>query len=130
MTTYTVTDKSTGAEIYRYQSDAPTEWTGMEFATHDHTAIPEGPAPAPEAGPRRLSKLAFIGRLQGDYRNVLAAAKVSVDVEMFVKMLDWVTPEADGTSVDLDDPRVAGGLTLLESDGLLPDGKAWEVLHG
>lgn len=42
MTTYIVTRKSDGAEVYRYHADAPIEWGGMEFATHDHTAIVEG----------------------------------------------------------------------------------------
>ena len=33
---YVVTDKATGAEVYRYQADAPIELVGMEFVTHDH----------------------------------------------------------------------------------------------
>lgn len=38
MTTYIVTRKSDGQEVYRYNADAPIEWSGMEFATHDHVA--------------------------------------------------------------------------------------------
>jgi hypothetical protein len=41
MTIYIVTNKQTGAEVYRYANDAPVEWSGMEFATHDHTAVVE-----------------------------------------------------------------------------------------
>ena len=48
MTTYIVTAKATGAEVYRYDSAEPVEWGGMGFDTHDHTAHTE-PAPAPEA---------------------------------------------------------------------------------
>lgn len=36
MPEYIVTRKSDGAEIYRYNADAPIEWSGMEFADHDH----------------------------------------------------------------------------------------------
>ncbi len=36
---YTVTHRATGAEIYRYEADAPIEWAGMGFDTHDHTAL-------------------------------------------------------------------------------------------
>lgn len=31
MPTYTVTNKQTNAEVYRYAADAPIEWNGMEF---------------------------------------------------------------------------------------------------
>lgn len=37
MSVYIVTSKATGKEVYRYEADAPIEWNGMEFATHDHT---------------------------------------------------------------------------------------------
>lgn len=55
---------------------------------------------------RRLTKLAFVGRLGTDFATILTAAKQSVQVEMFVRMLDWATPDPDGASVDLDDLRV------------------------
>ena len=37
MPEYIVTRKADGAEIYRYNAEAPIEWSGMEFADHDHT---------------------------------------------------------------------------------------------
>ena len=37
MPTFIVTNKTTGAEVYRYAADAPIEWAGMEFVTHDHS---------------------------------------------------------------------------------------------
>lgn len=40
MPEYIVTRKTDGAEIYRYNADAPIEWSGMEFADHDHTEAP------------------------------------------------------------------------------------------
>ena len=39
MLEYIVTRKTDGAEIYRYSADAPIEWSGMEFADHDHTEV-------------------------------------------------------------------------------------------
>jgi len=79
--------------------------------------------------PVRLTKLGFIARLGGDFVNILTAAKQSVQVEMFVKMLDWATPDADGTSVDLEDPRVIGALQMLENAGLIAAGRAAEILY-
>ena len=50
MTIYAVIRKSDGQQVYEYQSAAPVEWHGMEFATHDHVSMPDPavePAPAP-----------------------------------------------------------------------------------
>lgn len=49
MTTYIVTRKADGAEVYRYSADAPIEWTGMGFADHDHTEYVEPVAVTPVA---------------------------------------------------------------------------------
>ena len=52
MPEYIVTRKTDGAEIYRYNTDAPIEWNGMEFTTHDHIeAAPVATEPAPQADP-------------------------------------------------------------------------------
>ena len=40
MSTYAVIRKSDQHQVYEYQADAPIEWTGMEFETHDHVAVP------------------------------------------------------------------------------------------
>ena len=39
MKTYEVTEITTGNLIYTYIADAPIEWVGMEFATHNHTEV-------------------------------------------------------------------------------------------
>lgn len=77
---------------------------------------------------RRLSKLAFVGRLGADFATILTASKSSVAIEMFVRMLDWATPDQDGTSVDLDDPRVIHALNTLEAGGIIAAGRAAEIL--
>ena len=85
--------------------------------------------PAPYVPPaRRLTKLAYIGRLGPDFINVLTASKTSVEVEAFVRMLDWATPDPDGTSIDLDDPRVIYALNTLEASGVIGAGRAAEIL--
>jgi hypothetical protein len=63
MPTYVVTRKSDGTEVNRYTAAAPIEWAGWEFATHEHAALPEEPAPAPPpAPPVRITRLAFLNR--------------------------------------------------------------------
>ena len=127
---YIVTRKADGIEVYRYDAEEPIEWTGMGFETHNHTLVhTEEPGPATQSI-RRHTKLSFIGLIGDDFANILSAAKVNVEVEMFVRMLDWTTPDPDGTSVDLDDPRVIRALTRLEAAQLLPVGKAQEILNG
>ena len=132
MTHFIVTRKSDAAEIYRYSASLPIEWQGMEFATHDHTAEVEA---VTDVIPRmyesrRLTKLAFVGRLGSDFATILTVSKQSVQVEMFVRMLDWATPDPDGTSVDLDDPRVIGALQALEAGRLIAVGRTQEILNG
>lgn len=119
MTIYVVTDRATGAEVYRYDAPQAIEWHGMEFATHDHTEAVVEPEVIQAAGPRRLTKLQFIGRLGDDFDTLLGVSKTNLEVEKFVRMLDWSTPDPDGTSVDLDDARVIEALTKFEQAGLL-----------
>lgn len=126
MTIYQVTRISDGVDVYRYAAEAPIEWDTMGFDTHTHTPIVQSADPVP-TGPRRLTKLAFIGRIGDEFAGILTAAKTNVQVELFVRMLDWATPDPDGTSVDLDDPRVITALDTLESAGLIAAGRAQEI---
>ena len=135
MPIYRVIRRTDSQQVYEYQADAPIEWHGMEFADHDHVeyialVINNDGSIEGVAVPvnRRLTKLAFVGRLGADFATILAAAKTNVQVELFVKMLDWATPEADGTSVDLDDQRVIDAMTTLEQAGLIGAGRAGEIL--
>lgn len=70
MPMYRVIRKSDQEQVYTYSADAPVEWVGFEFATHDHVEVVEPPAPPPApvtryGGRRRLTKLEFI-ELLGD----------------------------------------------------------------
>lgn len=139
---FVVTEISTGKEVYRYTSDEAIEWGGMEFAGHNHDPAHADPEPgtdapinAPSAPVMRMTKLDFIDRL-GDaaYKAILTMARVDLDVEAFVKRLELATPDPDGASVDLTDPRTVAGVTtlgeILATNGVVSDTWAQGVLNG
>jgi hypothetical protein len=78
---------------------------------------------------RRLTKLEFMNRFTDtELANIYSAAKLSVMVEVWLEKLKAASPEADGTSVDLDDPRTMAGIQSLEAGGLIATGRAAEIL--
>lgn len=120
MTQYAVIDKATGEEVYRYEADAPIEWNEWEFATHDHVpVVDQAPivsgTPEPRYGGRRmLTRLEFIDLLGDDvYEAALTMQKTSVQMEGWVKRLEMAAPDADGRSVNLEDPRTVAGIQCL-----------------
>ena len=137
MPTYRVIRKADGSEVTRYCAGQVTEQINESFfalADYDHVEFVED-APVVTAGPRRLTKLEFVAKLGNDaFGFVLAAAKTSVEMEAFLKMVELATPDADGTSIDLDDPRTVYGVTqlgaVLEAQGIVPAGWALGVLNG
>jgi len=136
MTTYVVTSRATGAEVLRYNADSQQDWQGFPAADFDQAALaePEPVVPAPSSvfgGRRRLTKLEFVSLLgEDEFKAVLTAAEASVDVAAWVKLIELLTPNPDGTSVDLDDARVLAGLGAMEIAGVLPAGTAQRVIHG
>jgi len=80
---------------------------------------------------RRITRLEFMNRMTDvELAGVYTAAKASVAVEVWLAKFHSTTPEADGTSVDLDDPRTVAGVQALEAAGLLAAGRATEILGG
>ncbi len=125
MTTFVVTSKSDGREVYRYSGDTPMEWSGFEFATHDHTPLAEDPAKPTQAIARVWDQIDFMRRLtQTERITIRTLAKSNVEVEDYMARLT-ATPR-----VRNDDPDVVGGLTMLEAAGVLAPGRAAEILHG
>ena len=53
MTTYIVTRKSDGQQVYRYGADAPIPWDGFPFSEYDHAALTEPTAPVETPDPAR-----------------------------------------------------------------------------
>lgn len=123
---YVVTNKLTGAGVYRYEADAPVEWRGMEFATHAHTElVAEEVATQEPTSLGQISKLAYMERFSdAELAAIYGAAKVSLAVEV------WMEKFKLAEFIDLADPRTLAGLQALESNGLIGTGRALEVLHG
>lgn len=83
---------------------------GYKYANGVFTA-PPAPTPAPI---RRLTKLQFINRFSRmELVGIITAARTDAQAELFLRMLDWVSVEPDGTSVNLDDPATVEGVNAL-----------------
>lgn len=124
MSTYIVTRKSDGVEVYRYNADAPIEWGGMEFATHDHTPeVADGPVDVPPT--KVWTKIAYLRRFTQEERVAIrSAAKVVPELEDYLALLEL----AD--EVRSDDSDIASALAILEGAGLIGAGRAQEILNG
>lgn len=76
----------------------------------------------------RLTKQQFIDRFTShEMQAIMAAGRASVAVESWLFRFNNLTPDPDGTSVDLQDPRTLTGLQELEAGGLLSPGRAAEI---
>ena len=129
MSTWQVTERATGKVVYAYTSDEPVEWPGMEYATHNHNKVIE----VVEAPKRRLTKLELIGRMgEAVFVSIIGMAQQSVEMAAWVEMVRMTTPDPDGTSIDLDDPRTLAGLNALEpvliAQGIVSEGWAAGVV--
>lgn len=77
----------------------------------------------------RLTKQEFIDRFTPvEMATLLSAAKVSVELEAWLFRFNSVTPDADGTSIDTNDPRTIAGVSALELSGIIASGRATEIL--
>ena len=111
MTTWKVEHRATGVVVHAYTSDEPVEWPGMEYAAHNHIRVVE----VVEVPKRRLTRLEFIGKIgEAAFVTIIAMAQQSAEMAAWVELVRMATPDPDGTSVDLDDPRTLAGLNALE----------------
>ena len=82
------------------------------------------PAPAPSL-PRTLSVLAFRSRFSdGEKIAIYTAAETSAAIRVWLDDL----AAAQNQTVDLDDPRIIGGVNAIEYGGMLAAGRAAEIL--
>ena len=125
MIDFIVTRKSDGSEVFRYQAPAPVEWSGMEFATHEHT---ETVAPTPQPAPdRNISGVSYLRRFtQNERIAIRAAATQSPIIDYYLKLLDATI--AQGGIINLNDPDTITACTMLEQAGLIASGRSAEVL--
>lgn len=121
---YDVIPKAGGPAIYRYEAADRVEWSGMEFATHDHVEVVETPnAPAPV--PKILTPLQYLRRFSLPERVAIReAAKTDFVVEDLMDMLDRAQ------EINTADMDTIAGTHYLEHLGLIAAGRAVEVLHG
>jgi hypothetical protein len=126
MTTYSVIRKSDGVHVYSYNADTPIEWSGMEFATHDHVAqpeiTPEGDIVGVVVG-RVYSQVEWLRRFTTAERIAIRqAASANPVLDDYIRLMD-ATME-----IHTDDPDTIAGVQTLEAVGLLAEGRAAEIL--
>lgn len=125
MTTYVVTLKATGAEVYRYNADAPVEWAGMLFATHDHAAQVEVAEPAATPVVEWPNAMAFLLRFTPVERiTAREARKVDPVLNDFFSLLELAP------TVRNDDPNVQAGVGYMAQQGYLTVDRMTEILYG
>lgn len=138
MTTWKVINRATGELIYAYSAEVPVEHPGLEFATYNHVAeAQEIPDPS-----KRLTKLQFRNLFTTSEKVTIEIASLdspaadmstrvqAASLRVFLADVESATPEPDGTSIDLLDPRTVAGVTALETYGLIPAGRAAEIIGG
>ena len=139
MSTWQITERATGTVVYAYTSDEAVDWPDYPFATHNHNLV----VPEVQSDPaRRVTKLQFRNLFSPEEKVAIEFASLdnpsaSQDVRLqaaglrvFLADVESATPEPDGTSIDLDDPRTVAGVNALESYGLIATGRAAEILSG
>ena len=140
MPTFRATDLATG-QTTEYSAELPKHthlepgWRLEEISVA--SVAPNAPPVVPTmyGGRRRLTKQEFFDLLGNNAVGfLLTAAKSSVEIEAWIKRLDLVTPDPDGTSVDLDDPRTIAGTNQLgqfmAANDVVPEDWAQGVLNG
>lgn len=127
MTTFVVTRKSDGLEIIRYAAMSPVEQVNeciVPFADFDHTEFIDG---AVDVTPTSYTwtKLAYLRRFtQAERMAIRDAAKQSAELADYLELL------ALAEEIKSDDPDIITALAMLEGAGLLPSGRAQEILNG
>ncbi|MCX8003427.1 MAG: hypothetical protein N2688_00475 [Burkholderiaceae bacterium] len=137
MPIYRVIRKSDQEQVYAYSADAPIEWVGFEFATHDHVQVVEPPAPPPPpapATPTRITKLSFRQRFLQSERVAIEIASLDnpaadMSVRAQAATLRTYLKDIDAAShVDLNFPATRAGVQMLEAVGLIGVGRAAVIL--
>lgn len=136
MKTYIVTRLADGAEVYRYQAEAPVEWAGMEFDTHSHDEAPPEPEPgivAPNPS-RRMTRLAFRQRFTRQEKGRIEMAALdnpAAPMEqrlLAAELRADLADQAQATFIDPDRPDTRAGVFAVEAASLIAPGRALEIL--
>jgi hypothetical protein len=135
---YIVTTKSTGAEIYRYQADAPIEWSGMAFADFDHTPEVEAPGAITDVPVVSMTwtKLAFERKFTdtewaaAQNFNATFESIPQLTDEQKLKIRRGLNDYKIATEISSVDPGTSTLLSLYEMFGVIGAGRAQEILNG
>lgn len=117
MTTYTL-DPITGVLSKDDGSIIPQDDTVQAYLDYV-TWLNAGNSPTSYHAPsstasRRISKLSFINRFTDvESASIITISKTVIEIETWLFKLNMTTPEPDGTSIDLDDPRTVAGVTAI-----------------
>ena len=137
MTTFVVTRKSDSQEVYRYNADAPIEWSGMEFVTHDHA--PEADASGVTDAPivaMTWTKLAFERKFTDE--EWAAAQAFNAGFEGITQLSDdqklkirrGLNDYRIATEISSIDPGTVTLLSLYEAFGVIGAGRSAAILGG
>lgn len=119
MSTWQITERATGTVVYAYTADAAVDWPDYPFALFNHNLVVPVEQPDPS---RRLTKLQFRNRFTAAEKRAIEFASLdnpsasqedrlkAADLRVFLADVEAATPEPDGTSLDLDDPRTVAGV--------------------
>lgn len=124
MREYIVYERDTGNVVYAYTADSATDFPEYPFRDFSHVVKkPEIVAP-PQ---REVSGVSYLRRFSQDERIAIRdAAKASPKLDDYLKLLDITI--AQGGIVNLDDSDVIAAVNMLESVGLIAEGRAAEIL--
>lgn len=123
MTTYIVTRKADGAEVYRYGAESPVEWVGFEFATHAHDPLPDPVEPGSPAPVSQWDRLDFLRRFTMAERIAIRAARVTDPIlDDFFSLLETAP------TVHNNDPDTLAGMGYLVQQGHITVARRDEIL--
>lgn len=106
-------------------ADSDPSRVAMRWTSSGWEVVPEPQG----TKPRRVSKLAFRSRFTaGEKVALYEAAERHVLIRIWLDDLAAAHAEADGTAVDLEDPRIVEGVYGLVAAGLITEQRAAEVL--
>ncbi len=135
---YDVIRKTDGNKVFEYSSDAPIEWAGLEFATHDHVERPAAIPVTPSrfGGRRILTKLEFRSLFPEAALKAIDRFEVQFEQASFLtdSQKDDIRTSFnnyhEASDVNLDDPRWVPGLGLYVMLGMMTQEEVTEVLNG
>ncbi|MBP7501170.1 MAG: hypothetical protein KA784_00120 [Aquabacterium sp.] len=135
MPIFNVMRKSDGAQVYTYQADAPIEWAGFEFATHDHVlGVEQAPAPVAPTPPVKITCLAFRNRFTQAEKVAIEIASLDIPAaamqqRAMAAALRSSQKDVDAAEyIDLSRADTRAGVLTLEQAGLIAAGRALAIL--